>query len=37
MLRVPLEIGADGTIAPPAGPGLGLDLDLEAIERWRIG
>jgi len=37
MLRAPLEIGADGTIAPPAGPGLGLELDLEAIERWRIG
>lgn len=37
LLSSPLEIAADGTIAPPAGPGLGLDLDLEALERWRVG
>jgi galactonate dehydratase len=26
----------DGTIAPPPGPGLGVDPDLDALERWRI-
>ena len=31
-----LEIAPDGTVAPPAGPGLGVELDLEALERWRI-
>ncbi len=33
-LRV--EIAADGTIAPPPGPGLGVEPDLEALERWRV-
>ncbi len=37
LLPAPLEIAADGTIAPPAGPGLGLDLDFDALERWRVG
>jgi D-galactarolactone cycloisomerase len=31
-----LEIARDGTVAPPPGPGLGVELDLEALERWRI-
>ena len=31
-----LEIAPDGTVAPPPGPGLGVELDLEALERWRI-
>ncbi len=37
LLREPVEIAADGTIAPPDGPGLGLELDLDALERWRTG
>ena len=36
LLGEPLEIAADGTIAPPAGPGLGLELDFDELERWRI-
>ena len=36
LLPEPLEIAADGTIAPPAGPGLGVELDLDALERWRV-
>ena len=36
LLPEPLAIAADGTIAPPDGPGLGVDLDLDALERWRI-
>ncbi len=37
LLEQPLEIGPDGTIAPPDGPGLGVELDLDRLERWRIG
>ncbi len=37
LLPEPLEIAPDGTIAPPAGPGLGVELDLDALERWRVG
>jgi L-alanine-DL-glutamate epimerase-like enolase superfamily enzyme len=36
LLPSPLEIAADGTIAPPPGPGLGVQLDFDALERWRI-
>ncbi|MEP6893872.1 MAG: mandelate racemase/muconate lactonizing enzyme family protein [Gaiellaceae bacterium] len=36
LLPEPLEIAADGTIAPPAGPGLGVMPDLDALERWRV-
>ena len=27
----------DGTIALPAAPGLGIELDPEAVERYRVG
>jgi L-alanine-DL-glutamate epimerase-like enolase superfamily enzyme len=37
MLPQVLEIDGDGTIAPPPGPGLGVDPDLDALERWRVG
>ena len=37
LLGAPVEIGDDGSVRPPDGPGLGLDLDVEALERWRIG
>ncbi len=36
LLPAPLEIEADGFISPPAGPGLGVEPDLEALERWRV-
>jgi D-galactarolactone cycloisomerase len=36
LLPAPLEIAADGTIAPPEGPGLGVTPDLEALERLRV-
>jgi L-alanine-DL-glutamate epimerase-like enolase superfamily enzyme len=37
LLPAPVEIAADGTIAPPPGPGLGVELDLEALEAFRVG
>ncbi|MGL6279842.1 MAG: mandelate racemase/muconate lactonizing enzyme family protein [Gaiella sp.] len=37
LLPEPVAIEADGTVAPPPGPGLGVDLDLEGLERWRVG
>jgi L-alanine-DL-glutamate epimerase-like enolase superfamily enzyme len=37
MLPVVIEIAGDGTIAPPPGPGLGIEPDLDALERWRVG
>jgi D-galactarolactone cycloisomerase len=37
LLPQPLEIAADGTIAPPPGPGLGVELDLDHLEQWRVG
>jgi D-galactarolactone cycloisomerase len=36
LLPSPVEIASDGTIAPPAGPGLGVVPDLDALERWRV-
>jgi L-alanine-DL-glutamate epimerase-like enolase superfamily enzyme len=36
LLPQPLEIAADGTIAPPSGPGLGVTPDFDALERWRV-
>lgn len=35
-LPVQLEIGADGTIGPPPGPGLGATPDLDALEQHRV-
>ena len=29
------RVAADGTVAPPPGPGLGVEPDLDALERWR--
>ena len=37
LLPAPLEIAADGTIAPPSGPGLGVVPDLDALEPHRVG
>ncbi len=36
LLAAPVEIASDGTVAPPPGAGLGLDIDLDALERWRV-
>jgi D-galactarolactone cycloisomerase len=36
LLPAPLEIAADGTIAPPPGPGLGVTPDLDALEAHRV-
>jgi len=33
----PVEIAADGAIAPPPGPGLGVTPDFDALEQWRVG
>jgi L-alanine-DL-glutamate epimerase-like enolase superfamily enzyme len=37
LLPAPIEIAADGSVAPPPGPGLGVEPDLDALERWRVG
>lgn len=36
LLPAPLEIAPDGTIAPPPGPGLGVELDLDALDVYRV-
>jgi D-galactarolactone cycloisomerase len=36
LLPEPVEIAADGTIAPPDGPGLGVTPDLDALEEHRV-
>jgi L-alanine-DL-glutamate epimerase-like enolase superfamily enzyme len=37
LLGAPVEIAFDGTIRPPDGPGLGIELDLDRLEQWRLG
>jgi L-alanine-DL-glutamate epimerase-like enolase superfamily enzyme len=37
LLPEPVEVAADGTIAPPPGAGLGVTPDLEALEPYRVG
>ena len=37
LLPTVIEIGADGTVAPPPGPGLGVEPDFDALERYRVG
>ena len=37
ILPVTLEIAADGTIAPPDGPGLGIVPEFDALEQYRVG
>jgi L-alanine-DL-glutamate epimerase-like enolase superfamily enzyme len=36
LLPEPIEIAPDGTIAPPTGPGLGIEPDLDALEAYRV-
>jgi L-alanine-DL-glutamate epimerase-like enolase superfamily enzyme len=37
LLPTTIEIGVGGTIAPPSGPGLGVEPDFDALERYRVG
>ena len=37
LLPAPLEVAADGTIAPPPGPGLGVVPDFDRLEAYRVG
>mgnify|MGYP006200662421 CR=1 FL=1 len=34
-VRAQIAVAADGTIAPPDGPGLGVAPDLSALEAYR--
>jgi L-alanine-DL-glutamate epimerase-like enolase superfamily enzyme len=36
LLPAPLEVAADGTIAPPPGPGFGVVPDFDALEECRV-
>jgi D-galactarolactone cycloisomerase len=36
LLPAPIEIAPDGTVAPPSGPGLGVEPDFDALERYRV-
>jgi D-galactarolactone cycloisomerase len=36
LLPTMIEIAPDGTIAPPEGPGLGVEPDLDGLEQYRI-
>jgi L-alanine-DL-glutamate epimerase-like enolase superfamily enzyme len=36
LLPAPLELAADGTIAPPDGAGLGVVPDFDALEQYRV-
>jgi len=36
IFTAPFPVPEAGLIAPPSGPGLGLDLDPEAVERYRL-
>jgi L-alanine-DL-glutamate epimerase-like enolase superfamily enzyme len=37
LLPSPVATAADGTIRATEGSGLGVELDLDALERWRVG
>jgi D-galactarolactone cycloisomerase len=37
LLPATVEMAPDGTIAAPAGPGLGVEPDFDALERYRTG
>jgi D-arabinonate dehydratase len=37
LLTETLRLEADGTVRPPERPGLGIELDRAAIERYRVG
>jgi L-alanine-DL-glutamate epimerase-like enolase superfamily enzyme len=37
VIRNPLRMTGDGWIPVPQGPGLGIDVDESATERFRVG
>jgi L-alanine-DL-glutamate epimerase-like enolase superfamily enzyme len=37
LLKEPLRLEPDGTVKPPERPGLGIELDPAAVDRYRIG
>jgi D-galactarolactone cycloisomerase len=37
MLAEPLRVGTDGSLDVPGRPGLGIELDEERLERYRVG
>jgi len=37
LLKEPLRLGGDGTVKLPERPGLGIELDRAAVERYRVG
>lgn len=37
LLKEPLKLASDGTIKLPERPGLGIELDRAAVERYRVG
>jgi D-galactarolactone cycloisomerase len=37
LLKEPLRLEKDGTVRPPERPGLGIELDHAAVERYRVG
>ncbi len=37
LTREQFPIGADGRVAVPEGPGLGVSLDPETVEKYRTG
>jgi L-alanine-DL-glutamate epimerase-like enolase superfamily enzyme len=36
MLSEPIRVGADGCLAVPSAPGLGIDLSDEALARYSV-
>ena len=36
IIRNPISLEKDGTLAVPEGPGLGVEIDEEAVNRYRI-
>jgi L-alanine-DL-glutamate epimerase-like enolase superfamily enzyme len=37
LLKEPLRLESDGTVKVPERPGLGIELDRGAVERYRVG
>jgi L-alanine-DL-glutamate epimerase-like enolase superfamily enzyme len=37
LLEDPIEVGSDGTLAPPSGPGLGIRLRADVVDRYAVG
>jgi L-rhamnonate dehydratase len=37
VIRNPIQLGKDGAMAVPQGPGLGVEVDEAAVQRFRVG